>query len=70
MSGKLRIPPLQKQEEEEEQHYLVKNKNGFLVNVPESKVDDWTKSQEQGSKIPDSLKQRAKEDLLRMLRGE
>ena len=69
MDGKLKIPPLPKQTEEE-QHYLVKNKNGFLVNVPESKLEDWTKSQEQGSKIPDSLKKRAHDDLLRMLRGE
>ncbi len=55
---------------EQEPHYLIKNKNGLPVRVPESKLDDWKKAQNEKTQMTEEMKRRAKADLLRMLRGE
>lgn len=57
-------------EDEREPHYLIKNKNGLLVSVPESKLDDWKQVQNEKPQMTEEMKRRAKADLLRMLRGE
>lgn len=56
--------------DEREPHYLTKSKNGLLVRVPESKLDDWKQAQNEKPQMTEEMKRRAKADLLRMLRGE
>ena len=56
--------------DEREPHYLIKSKNGLLVRVPESKLEDWKQIRNEKPQMTEEMKRRAKADLLRMLRGE
>ena len=70
MDGKLRVPPLPREQKKREQSYIMETKDGALVSVPESKLSAWTQAQKTGSKIPASLRQRAIEEITRELRGQ
>lgn len=56
--------------DEREPHYLIESKNGLLVRVPESKLEDWKQTRNEKPQMTEEMKRRAKADLLRMLRGE
>ena len=64
MDGKLKLPPLPKQQRQENS-YLIEDKDGFLVNVPESRLEDWEEDNE--PKLSDKFISQAVADLKRKL---
>ena len=62
MDSKLKLPTAEttpqqeaKQEQKQEQYYLMQAKNGMLVNVPESRLAAWQEAQESGGLSPSEL---------------
>ena len=61
MDNRLKLPTMQ---EKREGRYLIEDGDGFLMSVPESRLN----SGDSGRRLPDSLRERAVADLTRMLR--
>ena len=48
--------------------YLMKDKNGMLVRVPESRLDEWSRQQEGEAKAPaEDEKERIRQKIYREL---
>lgn len=62
----LKLPSLPQKQEKQEQTYLIEDKDGFLVSVPESKLDKWDEAQKAGGLSPERKKQLL-DELMRMM---
>ena len=55
-------------EETMERTYLLKDRNGMLVRVPESKLSEWSKQQEGEAKAPaEDEKERIRQEIYQKL---
>lgn len=54
---------------EEEETYLMETEDGFLVNVPESRLDAWEAAQRGGADVADSCIRRMREEIKRSIWG-
>lgn len=64
------VPQQQTSRPQQEARLLMETEDGFLVEVPESKVDDWLKAQEEFKRTGKLNKQQEqfREGLMRRLR--
>jgi hypothetical protein len=58
------------EQKKSEPSYLMETEDGLMINVPESRLEDWTKAQKSGSKLPDSIRQRLIDDLYQEITGQ
>ena len=69
MDERLRGLSLPALPQEEEETYLIETEDGFLVNVPGSRLDAWEAAQRGGVDVPDSCLRRIRDGIKRRIWG-
>lgn len=70
MDEKKMQPQQQEQKPEQEEIYLMEDRDGFMVRVPASKLESWKKAQQQPSRPLNKAEQQVRDLLVQRIFGD
>ena len=70
MDEKKMQPQQQEQKPEQEEIYLMEDRDGFMVRVPASKLESWKAAQQQPSRPLNKAEQQVRDVILQRIFGD
>lgn len=67
MDEKKMQPQNQEQEPQQEETYLMENRDGFMVRVPASKLESWKKAQQEPPRPLNKAEQQVRDMILQRI---
>ena len=70
MDEKKMRPQQQEQQPQQEEVYLMEDRDGFMVRVPASKLESWKKAQQEPDRPLNQAEKQVVENILRRIYGD